>query len=179
MSGIPFIGGNPLLGITAAVVAGLAVFAGGAYVGGKVGYDGGFKAGKEVYENKAHTGKYDLLWSTGERVTTERNQCVGQVAKVNTEIDRQRSENVRILEIDRQNREAALDRASAAASRAAAESAETKIRMREGSDALKKLADVCVNAGAPADYVGVLNSVISRTTGLGGVREVPRSEANH
>ena len=92
------------LGIIAALCAGIGI--GWQFFG----YPRGFEAGRDAAELE-----YEVLYKTAARITGEREQCKGQVVKVNTEVDRQKEENRKILTEDRAATQAAIIRAERAA----------------------------------------------------------------
>lgn len=122
------------------------------------GYPRGFEAGE-----KAARLEYEVLYKTSVRITGEREQCKSQVVKVNTEVDRQKEENRKILVEDRAATQEAITRAERAALDAAASSNKTQRQLTEAANELGKIKDACVSAGVPAAYFNVLNSALAGT----------------
>ena len=147
------------LGIIAALCAGIGI--GWQFFG----YPRGFEAGRDAAELE-----YEVLYKTAARITGEREQCKGQVVKVNTEVDRQKEENRKILTEDRAATQAAIIRAERAALDAAASSNKTQRQLTEAANELGKIKDACVNAGVPAAYFDVLNGALS-SSNAGGSRD--------
>lgn len=147
-----------------------------------LGAAGGFKLGDmsgSARATKLAKIEYDVLYQTGLRVVAERDQCRGEIAKYNSETERQRQENDAIVAADRIASAGAVKAAEAAAINASREAAASVQRMKEGGDALKKLADTCILSGVPSAYVDVLNSVATGGTNRPRGDEVPEPKADH
>lgn len=160
-----------MLDLKMLIGGGVAALAIGGFAGWKVGHDRGVVAGAASAKVA-----YDLLYQTSLRVIAERDQCKGEVEKFNGETERLRTENDAILAADRVASAEAVKRAEQAAINAAREAEKSIVRMREGGDALKKLADTCIVSGVPAGFVDVLNSV-TRGADNPGDGQVPDSKA--
>lgn len=165
-----------MMDLRAIAIGGIATFCAGLGVGWQFfGYPRGFDAGVE-----AKRVEYEALWSASVRITGEREQCKGEIVKVNTEVDRQKEENRKILIDDRAVTSKAIERAERAAIDAASASAKTQIQLAEAAYELGKIKDACVNAGVPSAYFDVLNKALAGTHADGSVqRKVPGGKADN
>lgn len=163
-----------MLDLKMLIVGGLAVAVLGAAGGFKLGdMNGSARAAKLAKI------EYDVLYQTSLRVVAERDQCKQEVEKYNGETERLRTEGEAILAADRAASANAVKAAEAAAINASREATASVQRMKEGGDALKKLADTCILSGVPSAYVDVLNSVATGATNRPGIDKVPDAKTDN
>lgn len=137
-------------------VATLSSFGIGMSIGWKfVGFPRGYAEGvkqTQIINDALNTVAVDTMRS--------KQQCEQQVTKVNTEADRQREENRKILIEDRAASQAAFEKMEAATIEAARANSKTQMQIAEARNEMVKIKDVCVNAGVPADFFNVLNRAL-------------------
>jgi len=155
-----------MIDLRAVALGGIAAFSAGIGIGWQFfGYPRGYDAGYA-----AKTAEYEALWDTSVRITGEREQCKGEIVKVNTEVDRQKEENRKILIEDRAATDVAIARSEKSAAEAAASVAKMQFQITEARNEMVKIKDACVNAGVPAAYFDVLNRALPGANAGGEVR---------
>lgn len=142
--------------IASMVAVVVATFTAGMSVGWKfVGFPRGYEAGV------AAAGVInDALNDVAVNTMRGKQACVAEVVKVNTEVDRQKEENRKILIDDRAATTVAVERVEKAAAVAVASATKTQIQIAEARNEIGKIKDACVSAGVPADFFIVLNRAL-------------------
>lgn len=138
------------IAMVAAFMAGLST--GWKFVGFPRGYEAGIKSASVVNE-ALNTVAVDTMRG--------KQACEVEIKKTNSEVDRQREVNRKILNEDRIATNVAIESANKSAATAVAAMSRTQRQIQEARDEIAKIKDACVGAGVPTDFFVQLNRALA------------------